>query len=483
MATDSPAPGLRTLGAPRQHASRPWRSSIRLRYAVVATAMAAATFAVGGGVALVIYRNNLISTVEQDVRTSARQFAISAQRGVLPSVIPMPVGPAAPRVQVVNSAGRIVSGDPASVTTPPLPYLASVPSDHLVEVTNPKYLPEHRAAMIVARATSSSGPVTIIVSQSLDPADTKALHAFELSAILAGGSLLLVALVAWFATGRTLRRVDIIRAQVTDITHSGDLTQQLGESGTDELGRLAHTLNEMLAAMANSSDRQRRFVADAAHELRTPLAGVSATLDVAIRHPETVTEGWMNELAGAHRRLTRLVNDLLELAGLEGGRSQSTEPVDLAGVVADASRRHLPAEVRVEATRVEPAYVDSTETQLERIVTNLVDNAQRHARSSVHISLATQDRQAVLVVEDDGPGVAPADHERIWERFGRSDTHRARSDGGTGLGLALVKELTEVNGGSVTVTRSEGLGGAKFIARLPLSEHVHPGSGPPRAIE
>jgi signal transduction histidine kinase len=465
----------------RLHGDRPnrdgwqrWRSSLRLRYAVIATSLAALTFALGGGVALAIYRNSLISTVEQGLSAGAHQLARSVRHGPVPDPIPMPVGPGVPRIEILNSAGHIVSGDPASVTSPPLDYLSHFRPGHVFQVHDPAYLPERTAAVIVLRSRGRTGPLTIIASGSLDQAEGKADHALLLSAELAGISSVAVALAAWLATGRALRRVEKIRSQVAGITGSDDLTRRVQE-GTDELGRLGKTLNQMLAAMAKSNDRQRRFVADAAHEVRTPLAGITATVDVALHHPETVDRAWVSELAVGHRRLTRLVNDLLELAALDGSAPRRWQNIDLAGVVADAVRRPTPAGIDLRAGAVDTALVDGDQAQLVRIVTNLVDNALRFARTAVEVSVVSQKDEAVLVVADDGPGVPPQDRTFIWERFARSDAGRSRSGGGTGLGLALVKEIAEAHGGSVSVARAQRLGGAEFVVRLPLSSAAPPG--------
>jgi signal transduction histidine kinase len=266
-----------------------------------------------------------------------------------------------------------------------------------------------------------------------------------------------------------LRRVERLRAQVAAITGRGDLARRVPEAGTDELSRLGSTLNDMLAAMSRSAERQRRFVADAAHELRTPLAGLRASLDVAISHPEiAVDQTWVAELAEGHRRLGRLVNDLLVLASLDGDAPRRRYLVDLAGVVTDGTRRRTPTGIELRAGRIEPAVVSGDESQLARVVTNLVDNALRHARAAVRVALTVEDGQAVISVADDGPGIPPADREQIWGRFVRLDHDRARAGGGSGLGLALVRELAEAHGGTASAADPATGPGALFVVRLPL---------------
>jgi signal transduction histidine kinase len=470
-------PGKPVFGKPifGKQARRPWLSSLRLRYALMATAFAAVTFTIGGAIALTLYHDSLVSTTASSVRATADAIAADARRAVLPDPIPMPVAAGVPRVQVLNAAGQVISGDPASVQDPPMLTLARGENARVVSVLHPANLPENRAAVIALRTTSSNGPLTIVVAASLDPADAKTNQALVLSAVTGAVSLAVVAAVAWITAGLTLRRVELVRAQVEAITSSGDLTRRVPGarrapgSGTDELAQLSSTLNEMLAAMSRSADRQRRFVADAAHELRTPLAGLSASLDVAISHPETVHDRtWVVELADGHRRLGRLVNDLLVLASLDGQAPPCHRAVDLAGVVTDGVRRRTPAGISLRADQIEPAVVSGDESQLTRVLTNLVDNALQHARSAVRVALTAEAGQAVITVADDGPGIPAADRDRIWGRFVRLDQDRARTHGGSGLGLALVRELVHAHGGVVSVLVPDEAPGALFAVRLPL---------------
>ena len=472
MLTDSPPPDEpagRGGPWPDRAPRRRWLSSLRLRYTITATVFAAVAFATGGAVALTLYHDSLVANISNHVLETATGVVSAAQRSPLPDPIPMPVAAGVPRVQVIDAAGKVVSGDPASAGAPPMLGLAQGKTGQVVSVSNPANLPERRAAVLAVRVTGPAGPVTVVVADSLDPADDSTRQAVRLSVILGLISLAAIGTVAWLTVGRTLRRVEGLRAEVAAVTASGDLGRRVPETGTDELARLGLTMNEMLGALARSAVRQRRFVADAAHELRTPIAGLSASLEVAVSHPEiTRDRSWIQELADGHRRLGRLVNDLLVLASLEGDAPKRRDPVDLAGVVADATRRAVPPGVRLRAGQVDRAVVPGDATQLTRVVTNLVDNALRYARGTVDVTLKAQGAQAVITVADDGPGIAPADRERIWDRFVRLDDDRSRASGGTGLGLALVKELVTAHGGTVSVTGSADRPGAVFIVRLPL---------------
>jgi signal transduction histidine kinase len=237
-------------------------------------------------------------------------------------------------------------------------------------------------------------------------------------------------------------------------------------------------MNEMLDRLEASSQAQRRFIADASHELRSPLAALQATLEVAATHPSDGT--WTAAAAEAleeSRRLQRLVEDLLVLAGLgEAGRNR-LEEVDLDEIVLqDVRRRRTASSVRFDLRKVSGGRVVGDPDQLARVVQNLVDNAQRHAVSVVAIELSTSAGEVVLTVQDDGPGVPPNMRDLIFERFARLDEARSQDAGGTGLGLSIVKEIVTAHGGRVGLVDTDS--GARFEVRLAASE-PEDGSDPP----
>jgi len=458
----------RILGAARR--IRRMAAGLRLRYTLVAALLAAAACCAGGAVALGFYHESLVANVEHSALGTAATIAAGLKGAAPPVPIPMPVAQGVPRVQILDAAGKVLSGDPSSVEDPPFaaPIPAGAANQRVTSVVGSPWLPEHRAALAAARVTGPSGAITVLVAESLDTADERTRQAIELTAVTGAASVAMVAAVAWLAVGHTLRRVDRLRARVCAIAAGGDLDQRVPQSGTDELARLGATLNDLLADLAAASRRQRRFVADAAHELRTPIAGLNASIEVAARHPGTAyAPSWIGELREGHRRLGRLVDDLLMLAGLDEHAPHRRDPVDLSGLASDAARRRTPPGIRIHAGPIARATVLGDETQLDRTITNLVDNAVRHARHTVSVKLQTENGHAVLSVSDDGPGVPPPDRERIWERFTRLDDARSRHRGGTGLGLALVKELTEAHGGTTYVTDADE-GGALFSLRIPL---------------
>jgi signal transduction histidine kinase len=450
--------------------ARLWHASLRLRLTVAGTALAAVIFMVGGAVVIILYQQSLTDSVRRTVAHTAGEVAAQITlAGRLPDPIPMPVAPGVPRVQILDSRNRVITGDPASAGQPTIFRLAPGLSRQQVVVHRLSQLDASSAAVCAVRAATPHGPVTVVAALTLDPAAARAREAAEFTAALAAVSLAVVGAVAWLTAGRTLRPVERMRRQATQITASGDLSGRLADPGAGELARLSGTLNEMLESLERSVDRQRRFVADAAHELRTPLAGMTAALEVAHRHPDT-SGTLVKDLLSGHRRLSHLVNDLLVLAALDGGAAQRAEPVDLTGVVTDCSRRHVPDGISLCLGHLARVFVLGDESQLSRVVSNLVDNALRYAASMVELAVHTESGQAVITVADDGPGIPVAARERIWERFVRLDDDRSRASGGSGLGLAMVRELTAAHGGTAVAASRDPEPGTVFLVCLPVTQ-------------
>ncbi|MFH8464828.1 ATP-binding protein [Streptomyces sp. NPDC017991] len=292
-----------------------------------------------------------------------------------------------------------------------------------------------------------------------------------LTVMLIGFPLLLavVALVTWLVTRRALRPVEGIRGEMAAITASEDLTRRVPVPDThDEVARLARTTNETLAALEQSVERQRRFVADASHELRSPIASLRTQLEVGAAHPELLDVGGAVEDTV---RLQRLAADLLLLARLDAGERPADARFDLAALVRTEAGQRTGDRVAVSvaADSVDSLEVSGSRGQLARVLGNLLDNAQRHTRSSVAVSVRRAGEWALLEVADDGEGVPAAERERVFERFVRLDEARARDDGGAGLGLAIARDVAARHGGSLTV-REAPAGGALFELRLPWPE-------------
>ncbi|WP_405507090.1 HAMP domain-containing histidine kinase [Streptomyces cyaneofuscatus] len=289
-------------------------------------------------------------------------------------------------------------------------------------------------------------------------------------AMLTGLPLLLavVAGVTWLVTRRALRPVEGIRREMAAITASEDLARRVPEPDSrDEIAALARTTNETLTVLEASVDRQRRFVADASHELRSPIASLRTQLEVAEAHPELL------DLPGAVAdtvRLQVLAADLLLLARLDAGEKPGAARLDAGALVREeVSQRtgdRIPVTVEVEAAEDASYEVNGSRGQLVRVVGNLLDNAQRHAESLVAVRVAIDGAGVRVEVRDDGAGVPEDERERIFERFVRLDDARSRDDGGAGLGLAIARDVATRHGGTLTVHRAPE-GGAAFRLWLP----------------
>jgi signal transduction histidine kinase len=269
-------------------------------------------------------------------------------------------------------------------------------------------------------------------------------------------------------TGRALRPVEEIRAEVASISEQ-DLHRRVPEPvAHDEIRDLARTMNGMLGRLDDAYDRQARFVSDASHELQTPIAALRTRLEVDLSHPERAD--WLDterEALGDVTELQRLVEDLLVLARFPTDAKETPrETVDLDDVVLrEAQRIRTRGRVVVDLHGVSSGQVDGVAPQLQRVIRNLLDNAERHATSTVTLSVAERNNGVEVVVADDGPGIPPEDRARIFERFARLDD--ARTYGvGTGLGLAIAREIVHAHGGTLTV---EDGAGARFVVRLPAS--------------
>nr|WP_254716848.1 HAMP domain-containing sensor histidine kinase [Actinomadura sp. WMMB 499] len=295
--------------------------------------------------------------------------------------------------------------------------------------------------------------------------------------MLVGLPLLLavVAGVTWLVTRRALHPVEAVRAELAEITVAGDLSRRVPvPEAQDEVGRLAVTTNATLAALEDSTARQRAFVADASHELRSPIASLRTQLEVAAAHPELLDlEGAVHDVV----RLQHLAADLLLLARIDAGERPPARPVRLAELVRDELGRRTADRVPVRASVTGDPRVTGVPGRLSRVLRNLLDNAERHADRVVRLTVERDGPDAVLRVADDGPGVPAADRERVFERFVRLDDARTRDEGGAGLGLAIARDLVAAHGGTLTV-RDAPEGGALFEVRLPAA-----GPAPPRGLE
>lgn len=452
---------------------------VRTRTTILASAVVAVALLVAGAVLLVLLRDRLVDVQISSATLRTRDLAALAKDGDLPDDLSFPGDDEESFSQVVGTDGDVIASTPNVKDEALLNNLRPPVGESRFEVRGNLPVDDHERFAISARTVKTDdGNVTVLAGSSLADAD-KTWQAVLVFLLI--GSPLLVLLVA-VVTRRVVRRalapVESIRRRVTEISDEG-LDKRVPEPGTgDEIDRLAESMNSMLERLEQSSDRQRRFVADASHELRSPLASARTTLEVAVAHPSSST----TLLAAIHdalidqRRLESLVADLLTLARLDdGSRSHAIERIDLGATVArfvqDRDDNRVTYTGPGSNTASEASVWCRTEPKhLQRILTNLVDNAVAYCETKVQITVLTDHDMAVVQVDDDGPGIPPNQRERVFERFVRLDQART-AERGTGLGLAIVKDLLQADGGSITVTDSE-LGGARLIAQLPGADQL-----------
>ena len=337
---------------------------------------------------------------------------------------------------------------------------------HLTTVTVPGLSDRYRFAAIIA--TAPRGEEYGIYAGSSLATQQVTIDQLTTSMLLALPAVLsVVAMVTWLVTGRALRPVAAIRDEMAEIT-AGDLSRRVPvPKSHDEIHELAATTNETLEALDTAVAQQRRFIADASHELRSPLAILRAQLEVAMAHPQLLNlPATLSDVI----RLQSLATDLLLLARLDAGEKPPIKRVDLTDLVREEIARRVAGDrLPVHLNIVEDVAVIGIRNHVVRVLVNLVDNAQRHAKSAVWVGLGTEPQHgmAVLRVADDGAGVPQSDRARIFDRFVRLDESRSRDEGGAGLGLAIVRDVVSAHHGEVYVEQSAH-GGAVFVVRLPM---------------
>lgn len=440
-----------------------WPATVRTRVTALAALVVLAVLVLAGFVLVAQQRRVLTEALDESLEDRADDLAAL---GVdVPSTI-TGLGEDDTRAQVVVD-GVVVAASANAVRDEPMVD----PSIGARVVTVEGLAGEADRFRVVSRATDD-GARAVLVAGTLDDID-ESVAALTRSLVLAVPVVVVaVALLVWWLVGRTLHPVEAIRAEVAAIGGSERSRRVPVPPGDDEVARLARTMNDMLGRLDDSARRQQRFLADASHELRSPLARMRTELEVDLAHPGTA------DLLVTHRsvleeavHLQRLAEDLLLVARSDAG---SAEPVGDAAVdLAELVRRvaeQLPARpgVRVQVERLAAAQVRGDASQLARAVANVAENAVRHARSSVALELEAHDGTVALTVEDDGPGVPVADRERIFERFARVEEART-AGGGVGLGLPIARDIVERHGGTLVLDADGPASGTRFRLSLPLA--------------
>jgi heavy metal sensor kinase len=309
----------------------------------------------------------------------------------------------------------------------------------------------------------------LVHQQTLDRLRT---FSFEALIVLFFSSLV----VGWIIAGRVLAPIGRITAVAREI-QATDLSRRIRLQGpNDELKQLADTFDAMLARIDAAFAAQQQFLADASHELRNPLAIIRTNADLALSDPDPQQEDLRQAVVVVKRaseRMARLVDDLLALARREAP-TFAIEPVDLGRAASEASDEFLaPAEARgiVLDRAVAPGVVIMGDSDaLKRAIANLLENAVRLAPASSRIRLAVGSERnlAWVAVSDEGPGIAPENQSKVFDRFWRADKGRSRADGGTGLGLSIVRQIAQTHGGDVQLQSRVGVG-STFTIWLPVA--------------
>ncbi|WP_291381996.1 HAMP domain-containing sensor histidine kinase [Demequina sp.] len=462
--------------SPRARMPRGW--TIRAKVATSATAvLALALLVASAGLVLLVHRS-LVANVDSSGRARVADVAaIIAADGLQPT-ISLSSGETS-LIQVVSADGRVLSSS-ANVQGEAA-VLPAVPASRVATTATIRNLPigenGHGFRIYAEPIDLPTGLGWVYVAHSLSQVDAAVASVILVLSVGLPFLVFLVGSAVWVAIGRALAPIEAIRSRAVVI--GKDLSQRVPVPvAHDEVHRLATTVNEMLAQLEASALRQERFMGDASHELRSPLTALRTQVDVALAHPERAD--FRETLEGVHAeaaRLGALIDDVLLLARTSERLSDSTaQIVDLDELMlAEAKRLRLRGGIAVTLEHVDAVQVRGLERDIARMVRNLGDNAVRHARSTVGISVARVGQQALISIADDGPGVPVEDRTRVFERFTRLDDARSRDlgAGGAGLGLAIAKDIASVHSGAIHIeSRADGHDGAVFVIALPAAHHL-----------
>ncbi|MEU1299800.1 sensor histidine kinase [Streptomyces shenzhenensis] len=481
-----------------------WPRSVRARAALAAAATAAAVLVgIGWWVHREVYRQST-QIAEEQARKHLLALVDQLKEGAVPgrrSAVPYEVV-ATGRRTAVASGGGMDDFDPGARHVLPAPSALSAPTDpdgdvgwfysmgpiripvrsdynpgSGVDMAGGTYpvmyidiwageLSSDKAAALGVTADATLRAYVVVLPDTAE-AITRTTDGLLLRAGIV--SLVLIAAAAYFTVRIALRPVEAIRVLTASVTASDPRERVTVPATGHEITALATTINSTLQRLDNAAAQQRRFVADAAHELRSPLTTLLASLEVALAYPErTDWPAVATTAARQTRRLQALAEDLLLLARLDTRTpTAGPETVDLAALASRLAEQYPLTErpLTLSCDSTAPAHAHGNPDEYERLLRNLIDNAARHAAHRIQITVRNQDDWVVLTVHDDGPGVPAEDAERIFERFVRLDDARSRDQGGTGLGLAIARDLAHRHRGTLTLTPRTL--GACFQLRLP----------------
>ena len=360
-------------------------------------------------------------------------------------------------VQLIAQDGTVVQRS-ASAPSVPLYPIADIGTTLRTAIPDDAS-PDHNMRFSGQTVVSPAGRYTILVGAGSEAVETTAVTVALLLSVAAPIVVAVAAIAGYLVVRRSLRCVDAIRSRVAAISTS-DLTERVPiPESRDEISALALTMNEMLARIESGHAAQRRFVGDASHELRNPLAAIRSALEVVEAHPELLDWLTSETLLPEVHRMQALVDDLLLLARADqSGLVLRHDEVFLDSIAqSDAARLQRETALAVDA-KLSPARLVGDVGAMTRVMRNLQDNAVRHAKSRIEITVESKGGNVVVTIGDDGPGIPEADRQRVFNRFVRLDYDRSRSGGGSGLGLAIVAEIVAAHDGIVAIGDRPGGG-------------------------
>ena len=446
----------------KEDRQRRWYRSTRLRITAPAALIVAAVVGVGSIFLVQSVKENQLSQIDA-ILSGTAQYT-KREMSSLASLRPM--SPKGLYGQMFTANGRLLGSSTNLDRSGPLAPVAGVTSEgRFVTVESP-----HNGELRLYEVKLGNGNAPILVdgiSMAGVSAETSSL-ATRLS-LVAPILVLIVAALIWFVVGRAMRPVDRVRRKASDISDT-NLNERIANPGTgDEVEQLVTTLNALLSRLEGTLERERRLVADASHEFRSPLAAIRVNVEAEMAQTPDPSDSQRAVLRGV-LRLQELADQLLVLE--QSTRSDATlpAPVDLDELVLSEIESVASArDIVIIASEVSGGQVVGQELDFSRIVDNLTSNALRHARTTVAFGVCEANSHVELFVGDDGIGVPPEDRDDVFEPFFRTDGDRGRESGGAGLGLTIVAELVAKYDGDIRVGRDPVLGGARFTVRLPAS--------------
>ena len=436
------------------------RRTIRFRITVAAVVLSGVLLVAVALVMVAVVRSQLTDNLDESINQRADTLESVLSAG-LPQQMP---GDEDQLVQIVDADGTVLASSANLVGKPPI---TSLTPGHRTANSVPGRTEIFR--VLVRRVMSEGRPALLIVGTNNDHVTEPVAILSRILAIAVPCVVLIFGLLTRWLAGRTLRPVERMRLDMAEITGTR-LDRRVKEPATgDEIDRLAHTMNATLNRLEDAIRRQHRFVADASHELRSPLTRMRSELevDIARAHPHQPTATQRSVLEETIT-LQHLVDDLLHLARSDDApREMRSQRVDLDDIVFhEAQRVQERGRVSVDLRGVCAVQTMGDADQLARATRNLVENAERHATTTVTIALTERDGRARLTVSDDGAGISVENRQLIFERFTRLDEGRTRDSGGTGLGLAIVRDIIERHTGIINIDEAAP---TQFVVELPLA--------------